>query len=391
MPSRWRRRSRRSRSGSASGSSTRPRSTRRTAPAPGSARGIGLDEALPIFAEIRATLGLPVLTDVHEHEQCARAAEAVDVLQIPAFLCRQTDLLVAAAQHRQGRQRQEGPVPRPLGHDERRRQDHRRRQSRMCSSPSAARRSATTRSSPTCARCRSWRRTGAPVIFDATHSVQQPGGQGGSSGGEREFVPVLARAAVAVGVAGVFIETHQDPDSAPSDGPNMVPLRDMEELAAPAHGVRPPRQGRREGRRPMNVAGAGGAALRCGGCSPSPPLPNFTSSLFMRAIDPLVPQVAIDLSTDPATVALLTTAFALPYALLQPVLGAARRHGRQDAADDDLRRAPRGERLRRRGGAQFRLPVRDQACDRRWRPAAFSRSRSRLPAISCRCSSARSR
>jgi 2-dehydro-3-deoxyphosphooctonate aldolase (KDO 8-P synthase) len=195
----------------------------------GSARGIGLDEALPIFAEIRATLGLPVLTDVHENEQCARAAEAVDVLQIPAFLCRQTDLLVAAAHTGKVVNVKKGQFLAPW--------DMANVVAKITGAGNAnvlvTERGASfgyntlvsdMRALPILAR------TGAPVIFDATHSVQQPGGRGGSSGGEREFVPVLARAAVAVGVAGVFIETHQDPDGAPSDGPNMLPLSDMEEL-----------------------------------------------------------------------------------------------------------------------------------------------------------------
>jgi 2-dehydro-3-deoxyphosphooctonate aldolase (KDO 8-P synthase) len=195
----------------------------------GSARGIGLDEALPIFAEIRSTLGLPVLTDVHENEQCARAAEAVDVLQIPAFLCRQTDLLVAAAHTGKVVNVKKGQFLAPW--------DMANVVAKITSAGNAnvlvTERGASfgyntlvsdMRALPILAR------SGAPVIFDATHSVQQPGGRGGSSGGEREFVPVLARAAVAVGVAGVFIETHQDPDRAPSDGPNMLPLSDMEEL-----------------------------------------------------------------------------------------------------------------------------------------------------------------
>jgi 2-dehydro-3-deoxyphosphooctonate aldolase (KDO 8-P synthase) len=194
-----------------------------------SARGIGLDEALPIFAEIRTTHGLPVLTDVHENEQCARAAEAVDVLQIPAFLCRQTDLLVAAAHTGKVVNVKKGQFLAPW--------DMTNVVAKITGAGNAnvliTERGASfgyntlisdMRALPILAR------TGAPVIFDATHSVQQPGGRGGSSGGEREFVPVLARAAVAVGVAGVFIETHQDPDRAPSDGPNMLPLRDMEEL-----------------------------------------------------------------------------------------------------------------------------------------------------------------
>jgi 2-dehydro-3-deoxyphosphooctonate aldolase (KDO 8-P synthase) len=195
----------------------------------GSARGIGLDEALPIFAEIRATLGLPVLTDVHENEQCARAAEAVDILQIPAFLCRQTDLLVAAAHTGKVVNVKKGQFLAPW--------DMANVVAKITGAGNAnvlvTERGVSfgyntlvsdMRALPILAR------TGAPVVFDATHSVQQPGGRGGSSGGEREFVPVLARAAVAVGVAGVFIETHQDPDRAPSDGPNMLPLRDMEEL-----------------------------------------------------------------------------------------------------------------------------------------------------------------
>jgi 2-dehydro-3-deoxyphosphooctonate aldolase (KDO 8-P synthase) len=195
-----------------------------------SARGLGLDQALPVFAEIRDTLGLPVLTDVHENEQCARAAEAVDVLQIPAFLCRQTDLLVAAAKTGKTVNIKKGQFLAPW--------DLKNVVAKITGAGNrnvlVTERGASfgyntlvsdMRSLPIMARD-----TGAPVIFDATHSVQQPGGQGTASGGEREFVPVLSRAAVAVGVAGVFIETHQDPDKAPSDGPNMVPLKEMEAL-----------------------------------------------------------------------------------------------------------------------------------------------------------------
>nr|WP_210209984.1 3-deoxy-8-phosphooctulonate synthase [Pseudolabrys taiwanensis] len=193
-------------------------------------RGLGLDAALPIFAEIRDSLGLPVLTDVHEAEQCARAAQAVDVLQIPAFLCRQTDLLIAAANTGKTVNVKKGQFLAPWD-----------MQNVVAKITGAGNRNVMVtergvsfgynalvsdmRALPILKRT-----TGAPVIFDATHSVQQPGGQGTSSGGEREFVPVLARAAVAVGVAGVFIETHQDPDKAPSDGPNMVPLKEMEGL-----------------------------------------------------------------------------------------------------------------------------------------------------------------
>jgi 2-dehydro-3-deoxyphosphooctonate aldolase (KDO 8-P synthase) len=195
-----------------------------------SARGMGLDQALPIFADIRDSLGLAVLTDVHEIEQCARVAPVVDVLQIPAFLCRQTDLLIAAAKTGKTVNVKKGQFLAPW--------DMKNVVAKITAAGNrnvlVTERGASfgyntlvsdMRALPILARD-----TGAPVIFDATHSVQQPGGQGTSSGGEREFVPVLARAAVAVGVAGVFIETHQDPDRAPSDGPNMVPLKDMEAL-----------------------------------------------------------------------------------------------------------------------------------------------------------------
>jgi 2-dehydro-3-deoxyphosphooctonate aldolase (KDO 8-P synthase) len=196
-----------------------------------SARGIGLGNALDIFAEIKERLGLPVLTDIHENEQCATVAEVVDVLQIPAFLCRQTDLLRAAATTGRVVNVKKGQFlapwdmanvvgkvtgagnPNVLVTERGVSFGYNTLVSDMRSLPIMA-------------------RTGAPVVFDATHSVQQPGGQGTTSGGQREFVPVLARAAVAVGVAAVFIETHQDPDNAPSDGPNMVPLKELEPLVA---------------------------------------------------------------------------------------------------------------------------------------------------------------
>ena len=194
------------------------------------ARGIGLAQALPIFAEIRSSLGLPVLTDVHEPSQCAEVAQAVDVLQIPAFLCRQTDLLLAAAATGKIINVKKGQFLAPW--------DMANVVGKITAGGNpnvlVTERGASfgyntlvsdMRALPIMART-----TGAPVIFDATHSVQQPGGKGASSSGEREFVPVLARAAVAVGVAGVFIETHPDPDHAPSDGPNMVPLREFEAL-----------------------------------------------------------------------------------------------------------------------------------------------------------------
>jgi 2-dehydro-3-deoxyphosphooctonate aldolase (KDO 8-P synthase) len=194
-----------------------------------SARGLGLDKALGIFADLRQQLGLAVLTDVHEPDQCAPVAEAVDILQIPAFLCRQTDLLIAAAKTGRVVNVKKGQFLAPWD------------MANVVAKITGAGNSnvlvtergvsfgyntlvSDMRALPQLAKA------GAPVIFDATHSVQQPGGQGTSSGGEREFVPVLARAAVAVGVAGVFIETHQDPDKAPSDGPNMVPLQEMEPL-----------------------------------------------------------------------------------------------------------------------------------------------------------------
>ncbi len=194
-----------------------------------SARGIGLDQALPIFAEIRESLSVPVLTDVHEAEQCARVAPAVDVLQIPAFLCRQTDLLVAAAKTGRAVNVKKGQFLAPW--------DMANVVQKVTGAGNAnvlvTERGVSFGYNTLVSDMRALpvlRDTGAPVIFDATHSVQQPGGQGTSSGGQREYVPVLARAAVAIGVAGVFIETHQDPDKAPSDGPNMIALKDMEAL-----------------------------------------------------------------------------------------------------------------------------------------------------------------
>ena len=195
-----------------------------------SARGLGLDQALPIFSEIRDRLKVPVLTDVHEAEQCARVALAVDVLQIPAFLCRQTDLLIAAAKTGKVVNVKKGQFLAPWDMP-----------NVVAKITGAGNRNVlvtergvsfgyNTLVSDMRALPILKRKTLAPVVFDATHSVQQPGGQGDKSGGEREFVSVLARAAVAVGVAGIFIETHQDPDKAPSDGPNMLPLKEMEPL-----------------------------------------------------------------------------------------------------------------------------------------------------------------
>ncbi len=194
-------------------------------------RGMGLEAALPVFAEIRDSLGLPVVTDVHENGQCAVLAEVVDVLQIPAFLCRQTDLLIAAAKTGRVVKIKKGQFLAPW--------DMANVVAKVTGSGNpnvlVTERGASfgyntlvtdMRALPILAE------TGCPVIFDATHSVQQPGGRGSSSGGDRRFVPVLARAAVAVGVAGLFIETHQDPDNAPSDGPNMLLLKDMSALIA---------------------------------------------------------------------------------------------------------------------------------------------------------------
>jgi 2-dehydro-3-deoxyphosphooctonate aldolase (KDO 8-P synthase) len=194
------------------------------------ARGIGLDKALPIFADIRETLGVPVLTDVHEPAQCARVAAVVDVLQIPAFLCRQTDLLVAAAKTGRVVNVKKGQFLAPWDMANVVAKITATNNTKVLVTERGVSFGYNTlvsdmRALPILARV-----TGAPVVFDATHSVQQPGGQGSSSGGEREFVPVLARAAVAVGVAGLFIETHQDPDRAPSDGPNMLPLNELEGL-----------------------------------------------------------------------------------------------------------------------------------------------------------------
>jgi 2-dehydro-3-deoxyphosphooctonate aldolase (KDO 8-P synthase) len=192
-------------------------------------RGVGLERALAIFADLRRDLGIAILTDVHEREQCAEVARVVDVLQIPAFLSRQTDLLVAAAETGKPVNIKKGQFLAPW--------DMKQVVAKVVDSGNAnvllTERGASfgyntlvtdMRSLPIMAE------TGAPVIFDATHSVQQPGGQGTASGGDRRFVPVLARAAVAVGVAAVFIETHQDPDNAPSDGPNMIPIGALPEL-----------------------------------------------------------------------------------------------------------------------------------------------------------------
>ena len=193
------------------------------------ARGLGLEASLPILAEIRERLGCPVLTDVHEPDQCAPVAEVVDVLQIPAFLCRQTDLLVAAAKTGRAINIKKGQFLAPWDMTNVARKIAEAGNSNILLCERGVSFGYNTlvndmRALPILAA------TGYPVVFDATHSVQQPGGKGRSTGGQREFVPVLARAAVAVGVAAVFMETHQDPDKAPSDGPNMVKLRELPAL-----------------------------------------------------------------------------------------------------------------------------------------------------------------
>ncbi|MDR1828232.1 MAG: 3-deoxy-8-phosphooctulonate synthase [Methylobacteriaceae bacterium] len=194
------------------------------------ARGIGMDKALSVFAEVKDIYGLPVITDVHEPYQCAVVAEVVDILQIPAFLCRQTDLLTAAAKTGRIVNIKKGQflAPWDMVHVFNKCVDA--GNSRVLLTERGVSFGYNTLVSDMRALPIMAGMTGAPVVFDATHSVQQPGGQGASSGGRREFVPVLARAAVAVGVAGVFIETHEDPERAPSDGPNMVPLADMDAL-----------------------------------------------------------------------------------------------------------------------------------------------------------------
>ncbi|MBT3703831.1 MAG: 3-deoxy-8-phosphooctulonate synthase [Alphaproteobacteria bacterium] len=192
-------------------------------------RGIGMDKALEIFADVKAEFGCPVLTDVHEAGQCATLTEVVDVLQIPAFLCRQTDLLLAAAATGKAVNIKKGQFLAPWDMKNVADKVTGAGNNKVMLTERGASFGYNTlvsdmRALPELAA------TGHPVIFDATHSVQQPGGQGTTSGGQREYVPVLARAAVAVGVAGVFMETHPDPDSAPSDGPNMVPIDQMESL-----------------------------------------------------------------------------------------------------------------------------------------------------------------
>jgi 2-dehydro-3-deoxyphosphooctonate aldolase (KDO 8-P synthase) len=192
-------------------------------------RGLGLEKSLAVFAEVKATFGLPVLTDVHEINQCAALAPVIDILQIPAFLCRQTDLLIAAAKTGRVVNIKKGQFLAPW--------DMKNVAAKITESGNPnvmlTERGASFGYNTLVSDMRSlpiMAETGAPVIFDATHSVQQPGGQGTSSGGDRRMVPVLARAAVAVGVAGIFIETHEDPDNAPSDGPNMVPLSELKAL-----------------------------------------------------------------------------------------------------------------------------------------------------------------
>lgn len=194
-------------------------------------RGIGLASAMPILEEVRETFGCPILTDVHNEDQCAIVGKSVDILQIPAFMCRQTDLLVAAAKTGKVVNVKKGQFLAPWDVTNIVEKIRFTGNEQVMLTERGASFGYNTlvsdmRSLPIMAK------TGCPIIFDATHSVQQPSGQGGASGGQREFVEILARAAVAVGVAGVFLETHQDPDNAPSDGPCMVHLKDMPKLIA---------------------------------------------------------------------------------------------------------------------------------------------------------------
>ena len=192
-------------------------------------RGLGIDEGLAVLAGVRKAIGVPVLTDVHTEAQCAPAAEAVDILQIPAFLCRQTDLLLAAGHTGAAINVKKGQFLAPWDMDNVVAKVESTGNTRILLTERGTSFGYNTlvadmRALPRMAQ------TGYPVVMDATHSVQQPGGQGGSSGGQREFAPVMARAAVSLGIAAVFIETHEDPDSAPSDGPNMIPLDQMSAL-----------------------------------------------------------------------------------------------------------------------------------------------------------------
>ncbi len=194
-----------------------------------SSRGVGLDQALPILAEVRETLGVPVLTDVHDAAQCGPVGAVVDVLQIPAFLCRQTDLLVAAGRTGKAVNVKKGQflAPWDMANVARKVESTGNRNVMLCERGVSFGYNTLVsdmRALPILAQ------TGCPIVFDATHSVQQPGGQGAASGGQREFAAVLARAAVAVGVAAVFVETHQDPDHAPCDGPNMIPLNELSDV-----------------------------------------------------------------------------------------------------------------------------------------------------------------
>lgn len=197
----------------------------------GTARGLGMEEGLSILSKIRAEFGCPVLTDVHDARQCAPAAEACDVLQIPAFLCRQTDLLLAAGETGAAINVKKGQflAPWDMGNVAEKIASTGNTRIMLCDRGTSFGYNTLVsdfRGLPIMAQ------TGYPVVFDATHSVQQPGGQGTTSGGQREFAPVLARAACAVGVSALFIETHEDPDNAPSDGPNMIPVGQMEGLIA---------------------------------------------------------------------------------------------------------------------------------------------------------------
>ncbi|WP_372892761.1 3-deoxy-8-phosphooctulonate synthase [Rhodosalinus sp.] len=209
----------------------------------GTSRGLGIDKGLEILGQIRAEFGVPVLTDVHEAWQCARAAEVADVLQIPAFLCRQTDLLLAAGETGAAINVKKGQFLAPWDMENVARKVASTGNERIMLCDRGTSFGYNTlvtdfRGLPT------MERTGWPIVFDATHSVQQPGGQGATSGGQREFAPVLARAACAVGISALFIETHEEPDKAPSDGPNMIPVERMEALIAELRAFDDLRKGR---------------------------------------------------------------------------------------------------------------------------------------------------
>ena len=304
-----------------------------------SARGMGLDKALSIFAELREKLGVPLLTDVHEPDQCAPVAEVTDVLQIPAFLCRQTDLLIAAAKTGRVVNVKKGQFLAPW--------DMNNVVAKITGAGNAnvlvTERGVSFGYNTLVSDMRALpvlEKIGAPVIFDATHSVQQPGGQGTSSGGERQYVPVLARAAVAVGVAGVFIETHQDPDKAPSDGPNMIPLKDLPALLERL--MQFDTLGQKQLAETLAQVCKASTAIS----SPQPrfvpfrpffrivSLVVFASTLFTRAVDPVVPKIAADLGIAVSDGGAAVDGVHVPLRADAAGARRGRRFLRQDTADE---------------------------------------------------------